>query len=551
MSVSNPADNGLHDEKLSDSASRVFWLLAGVTLTALALIPLIRDHWLVFHVPHGLKSLVALLEVAFGLIVLTRYRLSGNPLHPVALVLLTIWLILTTASIFASESLAVALTRQAEWFAHGLFGYGIFTLARANPDFRIETFFLGGLVAYFAVFILYWHLLPDPAEHAWQNGTPGFTNIRHLGYYVSACLPLALAAYAYRAQASTPSNHAWQSTLCVLAMTNSWFFIFWAGGRGPLAALLAGLLIIILIGHQRRALASRASLLLIGTAIPGLALAAQYAVPGYGIGRILHTIQEAESLGDLSPGRMEIWRQTFEAIKANPYLGHGPDSFLFQTGELNRAFLHPHSFPLQAALDGGIPNTIICLVLGGGFLFWVLRRKPIPALNQAASRDLRDLGLTWMLVSLAAFSAIDGTLYHSHPSMLIAIAAGILAANRLGVSVAQKATVWSWPLAVVLVVVFFLHTVSLHHAFHPGTNSQWGSKVLIHYPSGMADNRAERHLRQRAIAWLESGDDRAVDLINAASKNTRPRSRTIYAETFELLQKGNEAEAILRLESGP
>lgn len=520
-------------------------------LGILALLPLFRETWFISASTHGVKSLVAFAELGFSLFVFLRYRPETRLIPVPVRVALALWLVWSCAALLDSETSAAALTRQMEWVAHGLFAYAVFLVMRWDANTRLVVFFLIGLLVYFGVFIGYWHLLPEPMAYAWNNGTPGFTNIRHLGYFAAACVPLALYSIADR----SPADYAERTSkgflvLGLMAMTVAWFFIFWTGGRGPLFALGGSLLVLILGGRARRM--TRLFIPLSVTAVVGAGLAAIYAVPQYGIGRIFRTVREAESVADLSPGRIDVWVHTASLIGESPILGKGPDSFVFHPVDLASPLVQPHNIVLQAGLDWGMPGAILFLALVGGFVLWLLR-QPIRGV-QAPDYDgalTRDFAVTWMVTCLLAFAVIDGTLYHSHPGVLIALGVGVATAARVPLPVHRGPMLSPMPLLAATALVTALHSVSVQQALSSDTSPKWAESILLLYPSGMADVRTDRHLRKKAVNLLHEDPERGLRLLQVAATQTRPRYQPTFQEALRLWETGKAMDAVAALEPRP
>jgi len=181
------------------------------------------------------------------------------------------------------------------------------------------------------------------------------------------------------------------------------------GSRGSLLAIgggLAGLLLLLVLGHYRPALTLRTAalgLLMVGAVIVALS------------GAML--IRLAPALGVAVESRLEIWQTALRAIAARPLVGVGPDNFAavypalhdirsvaLTSGELQNS---THDFLLYAGTSAGVLGlaTIVSLVVvpAAFALRAATRRDPhalafvlLAAYVAQGAVTISDLSLEWV-----------------------------------------------------------------------------------------------------------------------------------------------------------
>ena len=180
----------------------------------------------------------------------------------------------------------------------------------------------------------------------------------------------------------------------------------WGSGRRHRIAYgaAAGLLLAaLLLTFSRAALliGLPLSLLLLGWLRGGRwrTLAIVGAVAGVIAAMLLLGAQRLASLVDFSQGtaflRIQLWRSSLEMIADHPWLGVGPDGFLYYYGdyiragaEVERWLSHPHNLVLAAWTRLGLPGlaAMVALVAGGaGMAFRRAAQRPALAIGLAAS----------------------------------------------------------------------------------------------------------------------------------------------------------------------
>ena len=151
----------------------------------------------------------------------------------------------------------------------------------------------------------------------------------------------------------------------------------------------------------------------------------------------LGALREATSLsGQPDPGmahatfgiaaRLELWPRALEMVRDAPYTGAGPALFphlmdRFYSGFLLGPERHAHNFPLQVAVDLGLPGLVAVLWLLAAFALHLgagLRRETDPG------RRATIVGLGAGVVAFLGFGAIDAIPLGARPSLLLWVLLG-------------------------------------------------------------------------------------------------------------------------------
>ena len=165
--------------------------------------------------------------------------------------------------------------------------------------------------------------------------------------------------------------------LCVLVLGLQWYVILMTGGRGVFVSLMAGLAFALaFLPAARRPLAVRQLAgFVVGAVIFAAALYSFEAGGPQDIGRTeqaegfyLNEAGSKSAFYQQSPGRpmthsmghTDMWKSTARAALDQPLTGIGPMD-LVCTGSSDWG--HPHNFPLQLAVEWGIPVAVTACLL--------------------------------------------------------------------------------------------------------------------------------------------------------------------------------------------
>ncbi|MFZ1738987.1 O-antigen ligase family protein [Sphingorhabdus sp.] len=289
-----------------------------------------------------------------------------------------------------------------------------------SADRWFTTFTLISMV-YVTGLVIFCFVVPDPENFKWVERMPSATNIRQIGNVVGimALIPTAALVFAHTAR---PTLLAFLSLTLLLA------FMFWTGTRGAFVGYVLAVIGTFIWLFRTASFKNIGLILLSGVAAFLISAVAPKPAPEFGMGRMVDSV----SSGDATSGRIEMWIDAIEAIKAAPLIGHGSGTYRENMMAANNyPYNHPHNSILQFAYDWGIVGAIFALAL----LAWL----GIMLLLKSRSCGRNGWAALSAFVCLLAISAVEGTLFHPLPIVLaLALMAPALAFTQNTVSGVDK-----------------------------------------------------------------------------------------------------------------
>jgi putative inorganic carbon (HCO3(-)) transporter len=299
-----------------------------------------------------------------------------TPVDFVVLIFLGIILLATVFSIHVPTSLLGRYGRYEGLATY--FGYALLFFFGSQAFFsyervRLLVIFFVGSAAIASLYGLVQYAGSDPI--AWAGG--GFEAQRSFSTFGN---PLALAGFlvtiapiaASTALLFVEKKQKWAwLTVLLLIVTVLWLTF----SRGAWLALVIGFLLLFLLLKNalgRPKWAAFLGVLLLASIVLVIALTAGSTSSTTSVAKRAISVL-APTEGSFA-SRLEIWKSTLAMIKDRPFLGAGPDTFVFrffkyQTVEYvrlqNRLSVadNAHSYPLQLASTVGLPGAIVFLAL--------------------------------------------------------------------------------------------------------------------------------------------------------------------------------------------
>lgn len=388
-------------------------------LAALAALPLVfaalwwPDFWQIGSTGNNRRFVVAAFEILVCVLAALSLGLASGAFRPLPRLawagIAAVFAIAIYHGYHSPWANGVIMVRAANWAIHLAFGLSVYALAvsgRLNLDAgRLAIAFMATSLLYMTVFLVSVILQGQPGEIC-ADLMPGFGNVRFTGYMMAPAL--ALLAW----MLVSPGQRNLPAPIIAAAMALIWFYVVWTGSRGTIFGVFAALPVLALSAGVRKALAIFA--VAAGTLLA--AIAASFVVPAsqcmaFGLFRMFEGSQ-----GNFTSGRMKIWKASIELISERPWFGYGEIPIRELIGGKPYQL---HNSVLQVAFSWGIIGSLVFWSLVAWLLLpHVFGRKG----NQATAPVL------FALLSLLAYSLIDGTLYHVYPVMLTVLLAAVLAA---------------------------------------------------------------------------------------------------------------------------
>jgi len=273
--------------------------------------------------------------------------------------------------------------------------FGYILIAKVLSVFLICLIFLGMRVYQGESFYDHVFGRPDIYRH-----------LRHLNYDLMAgigAMFLLVALGRFRA-------FSFYSVIFVFSV-----LLMWTGGRGQFVSLL--IFIFGLFFTKFRKLAA--------SVLPVLALACALVVvsgeTNFLFGQMEKTL-ESPTLNNVSSGRLKIWSDAWTEGLNGGLLGHGADSYREFTPY---NIVQPHNSIVQFMFEYGIVGLILWIV----FLSWTSLICVRRVLDKKSSGSVKVLSS--FVLSMYAYSLVDGIFYHAIPfSFMVIIAAAFFVELR-------------------------------------------------------------------------------------------------------------------------
>lgn len=277
-------------------------------------------------------------------------------------------------------------------------------LIRAADSFDPRRWFCAlsaGLFAYIAYIAIFAIFVPDYPDFSWEGMLPSATSVRHIGNYAAilAIAPAALFLF-------SGGTRKYGFLLCWIAALA---FIAWTGSRAAMLGLLVGVLAAFIFTHAAAAKTKWAQLgvATIGGAV--ISLAFPNPSPAFGLVRTFVGTTDAT---DLSSGRLELWRHTWQHILQHPWTGHQAGTFGYRMYNLYGYDLdNPHNFVLQYFYDWGFLGGSAALVLIGYLGIEIFQRR-----THAAILVFPAVAGMALLIGIGL---VEGMLYHPLKMVLV------------------------------------------------------------------------------------------------------------------------------------
>ena len=184
--------------------------------------------------------------------------------------------------------------------------------------------------------------------------------------------------------------------------------IIWTGGRGQFVALLIFVFLLLFSKFRKLAVSVLAVLVL------AFAVVVASGETKFLFGQMEKTLESTNANG-VSSGRLRMWSDALEEGLTGGFLGHGADSYR----EFNPDyFVHPHNSVVQFLFEYGVAGFALCFL----FFCWTALFSIRLILDKRSSSNLKVLSS--FVLSMYAYSLVDGIFYHAIPfSFMIIIAA--------------------------------------------------------------------------------------------------------------------------------
>ncbi len=135
-----------------------------------------------------------------------------------------------------------------------------------------------------------------------------------------------------------------------------------AGSRGPVLALVIGLMTLLALTASNRLIRRR--MLLLAGALVATALVVPLVVPGSVITRSLSAVLGDSAHGLSSNGRLVLWSQAYTALEQHPFVGIGTGGFAALSAENP----YPHNLFLEVAAELGLVGLAVVIALVGSLI---------------------------------------------------------------------------------------------------------------------------------------------------------------------------------------
>ena len=259
--------------------------------------------------------------------------------------------------------------------------------------------------------------LSDPElSQRWFQGPPFHGHIRHTGYQIAAGLGILLG---FCLANGRPLVHR---TVIFALMITLATFLFWTGGRGALLSVATAFGLLALAALWRRMGIRFLGLAFLLSVVAGMMLSELLAVFDWnGVLHMAARSADAQSVAQLSTGRVGFWLSAWENVKDHLAFGLGAHGYVFMP---NRIFgVQPHSAIVQFVVEwgligGALISALLIMAFWRGLRIHVLGAAP-------GALDPTYAAAGALIATLAVHGLFDGTFFHPQPTFYLALCLAI------------------------------------------------------------------------------------------------------------------------------
>jgi exopolysaccharide production protein ExoQ len=324
---------------------------------------------------------------------------------------LALWLLTFWVGSALSEQPGYSLIVAISWPIHLLFGLAIWHhTGRASLTTEYINRSLGRGIAFALMGMLgltaaHFVNAPEPTslpggQVFWQGAIPGFLSVRLFG------VVMAYAAL-FGAGMLMVDGGRGRAKLAVALLLLGFGALCWSSTRAAVPAFFSALLILPLIVKCRP---SPGVWLTIGvTILAAFLLSTLVPAPSQDYGAFAVFGGDVAAAGDVTAGRIDMWRAALGAIAERPLIGHGEGSMRWLLDQNTGIHVQPHNVLLQLFLHWGALAACAAMWLAGRMLLTMIA---------AVQRDHALLPYAMVVVAAAIAALFDGALYYPQMVML-------------------------------------------------------------------------------------------------------------------------------------
>ncbi|AMO72116.1 O-antigen ligase family protein [Sphingorhabdus sp. M41] len=315
-------------------------------------------------------------------------------------ILLFAWLGVLVAPLFYPDAVFELATRGALfWVVHVLFFAAVahlMSVTRPRSD-RISSLItilpLAASVAGLAI-LGFLFLTGVDSDFNWNDGLPGFVNLRHTGYIFGPAIALGLGHLA-----AWP-NKAPRVHMLLLFINTA--VMLWLGSRGPVLGIMFGFAVCFpFFPPMRKALFLTRSAMMIGS---GALVSVILPIPDNSAFGAIQRFWASGTGGQVTSGRTDLWWESIQLLSDKPLFGFGAHQYQFVSDHAIGMFKHPHQSILQFLFDWGL--------VGGGIFLCLFGMLLCKAFVRSECNPATKLVSALMVSTLIGFSFVDGVFFY-------------------------------------------------------------------------------------------------------------------------------------------
>ena len=260
----------------------------------------------------------------------------------------------------------------------------------------------------------------DQQDFDWALNLPGYSNVRHLDYFLGSIITLLGLWPLTNRKQKTQKTFPYLIFSLLLAL---WIMLLWTGGRG--AAIAAAAAIGTLLIFFRPTAWKQLLLLNFTALVLGASLSLLLPIPSGSYG-LLRFASKIDTVQNFTAGRSGIWAEAINVWTQHLWFGVGAGQTKTIIKAAAQTFGHPHNIFIQTMLAWGIIGGIP--FLAGIFgIFWIKGKEFYYAVEQS---DMISFIAYGVALSIVVNALVDGTLYYPFPLFIFTIAVSITGIKR-------------------------------------------------------------------------------------------------------------------------